>query len=155
MARTRSQDLRNRVVAAIDGGLSCRAAADRFGVSASSAIRWRQLALQHGHATAVRCGDHAKYREVRDRSSYAFVLISVPGGLALADGRVTQSRMYSAASPPSRGALPGPKRRWSASRRRQRLFSPRSATEASTLHILTFRAVRVFLKAIILVRQNG
>jgi len=46
MERTLSQDLRDRVVAAIDGGLSCRAAADRFGVSASSAIRWRQLALQ-------------------------------------------------------------------------------------------------------------
>jgi len=30
MARTLSQDLRDRVIAAIDGGLSCRAAADRF-----------------------------------------------------------------------------------------------------------------------------
>lgn len=39
-----------RVVAAIDGGLSCRAAAARFGVSVSSAIRWRQLALEHGQA---------------------------------------------------------------------------------------------------------
>jgi transposase len=32
MARTPSQDLRDGVVAAIDGGLSCRAAAARFGV---------------------------------------------------------------------------------------------------------------------------
>ena len=40
MARTLSQDLRDRVVAAIDGGLSCHAAAARFGVSVSSAIRW-------------------------------------------------------------------------------------------------------------------
>lgn len=39
MARTLSQELRDRVITAIDGGLSCRAAADRFGVSASSAIR--------------------------------------------------------------------------------------------------------------------
>lgn len=32
------------VVAAIDGGLSRRGAAARFGVSVSSAIRWHQLA---------------------------------------------------------------------------------------------------------------
>lgn len=32
---------RDRVVAAIDGGMSCRAAAEHFEVSASSAIRWR------------------------------------------------------------------------------------------------------------------
>lgn len=42
MARTRSQVLRDRVVAAFDGGLSCHAAAARFGVSVSSAIRWRR-----------------------------------------------------------------------------------------------------------------
>ncbi|MVT71445.1 hypothetical protein GPL21_41425 [Bradyrhizobium pachyrhizi] len=38
MTRTLSVDLRQRVVAAIDGGLSCRQAAERFGVSAASAI---------------------------------------------------------------------------------------------------------------------
>ena len=48
MARTLSQDLRDRVVAVIDGGMSCRVAAAHFGVSASSAIRWRQFALEHG-----------------------------------------------------------------------------------------------------------
>ena len=52
MAQTLSQDLRDRVVAAIDSGLSCRAAAARFGVSVSSAIRWRQRALAHGQAVA-------------------------------------------------------------------------------------------------------
>ncbi|MCK1495393.1 helix-turn-helix domain-containing protein [Bradyrhizobium sp. 180] len=39
--RAFSVDLRQRVVAAIDGGLSCRRAAERFGISAASAIRWR------------------------------------------------------------------------------------------------------------------
>ncbi len=60
MARTLSQDLRDRVIAAIDAGLSCRAAADRFGVSASSAIRWRQRALEllpsHVAETGIRTG---------------------------------------------------------------------------------------------------
>ncbi len=48
MARALSVDLRDRVVAAIGGGLSRRQAAVRFGVSAASAVRWQQLAAQHG-----------------------------------------------------------------------------------------------------------
>jgi hypothetical protein len=40
MAKALSIDLRRRVVDAIEHGLSCRQAAERFGVSASSAIRW-------------------------------------------------------------------------------------------------------------------
>lgn len=51
-----SQNLRERVVAAIDDGTSCRAAAARFGVSAASAIRWRQLVFQHGTPAAKRQG---------------------------------------------------------------------------------------------------
>ncbi|MDT8280558.1 MAG: helix-turn-helix domain-containing protein, partial [Erythrobacter sp.] len=56
MAQTLSQDLRDRVVAAIDGGMSCRAAAAHFDISTSSAIRWRRLALEHGRAVAKRRG---------------------------------------------------------------------------------------------------
>jgi transposase len=40
MPKPLSFDLRSRVLAAVDAGLSCRRAAGRFGVSASSAIRW-------------------------------------------------------------------------------------------------------------------
>ena len=52
MGRGLSQDLRDRVVAAVAEGMSCRQAAVRFGVSAASAIRWRQLVLQHGTPAA-------------------------------------------------------------------------------------------------------
>jgi hypothetical protein len=45
MPKSLSFDLRSRVLAAIDGGLSCRQAAAQFGVSASSAIRWQALCL--------------------------------------------------------------------------------------------------------------
>ena len=48
MARALSLDLRERVVAAVADGISCRAAAVRFGVSAASAIRWRQRAVREG-----------------------------------------------------------------------------------------------------------
>ena len=42
MPKSYSKDLRERVVQAIEAGVSRRAAAERFGVSASSAIRWMQ-----------------------------------------------------------------------------------------------------------------
>jgi transposase len=40
MAKPLSEDLRSRLVAAVEGGMSRRAAAARFGVAASSAVRW-------------------------------------------------------------------------------------------------------------------
>ena len=49
MATALSNDLRRRVLAAVDGGLSCRRAAERFGVSASSAIRWNDRRRREGN----------------------------------------------------------------------------------------------------------
>ena len=56
MTRALSIDLGERVVAVIDGGLSRRRTAARFGVSLSSAIRWHALARRTGAATAKRQG---------------------------------------------------------------------------------------------------
>jgi transposase len=50
MPKSLSFDLRSRVLAAIDAGLSRRKAAERFGVSASSAIRWDALRQAGGDA---------------------------------------------------------------------------------------------------------
>lgn len=50
-SRTLSLDLRERVVAAVSGGLSRRQAAERFGVSPASAIRWCNLARETGCVT--------------------------------------------------------------------------------------------------------
>jgi transposase len=44
MVRSYSLDLRERVVAAAEAGQSCRAVANRFGVSGSSVVKWRQRA---------------------------------------------------------------------------------------------------------------
>ena len=40
MAKTLSEDLRIRVIVAVDAGMSRRAAAQRFGVGVASAVRW-------------------------------------------------------------------------------------------------------------------
>jgi transposase len=52
MPKPLSFDLRSRVLSAVDAGLSCRQAAERFGVSASSAIRWAALRRSDGEARA-------------------------------------------------------------------------------------------------------
>jgi transposase len=53
MARSLSQDLRSRVIAAVEGGLSCNAAAARFGIAVSSAVRWVRAWRVEGRATAL------------------------------------------------------------------------------------------------------
>ena len=57
MARPYSMDLRERVVMAVtDEGMSCHAAAARFGVAASSAIKWVQRVRDTGSAAPSRIG---------------------------------------------------------------------------------------------------
>ena len=56
MARSLSQDLRSRVVAAVAGGLSRRAAAERFGISIASAVRWMDAWRRTGEVAAQRQG---------------------------------------------------------------------------------------------------
>jgi transposase len=51
-----SLDLRERVVAAVASGLSCRAAAERFDVSVSTAIRWARRLKETGSAAAKPMG---------------------------------------------------------------------------------------------------
>ncbi len=85
MARTLSQDFRDRVIAAIDSGLSCRAAAVHFGVGASSAIRWRQLALQHGQAVAKPRGGDRHSSKIETHGDFIRELIAERGDMTLVE----------------------------------------------------------------------
>jgi transposase len=61
MASAYSQDLRDRVIdAVIRGGMSRRAAAARFGVSESSAIKWAQRFERSGSRAASRMGGYLR-----------------------------------------------------------------------------------------------
>jgi len=53
MARALSQDLRDRVIAVVDGGMSCNRAAERFGVAISSAVRWVRAWRTEGQTEAL------------------------------------------------------------------------------------------------------
>ena len=56
MARAYSLDLRERVVAAVIAGRSCRAAASMFGVSVASVVKWLQRLRATGNAAAKPAG---------------------------------------------------------------------------------------------------
>lgn len=53
MTQALSQDLRDRVIAVVDGGLSCNRAAERFGIAVSSAVRWVRAWRTEGRANAL------------------------------------------------------------------------------------------------------
>ena len=59
MAKPYSMDLRERVVAAVlEDGMSCHASVRRFGVAASSAIKWVQPVRETGSAAPGQMGSH-------------------------------------------------------------------------------------------------
>jgi transposase len=63
MAKPLSEDLRLRLIRAVEGGMSRRAAAERFGVSAASAVRFVSQWRQSGASSAKpQGGDQRSHR---------------------------------------------------------------------------------------------
>jgi transposase len=67
MARAYSSDLRDRVVAAVMAGVSVRSAAERYGVSVASAVKWSQRYRETGSAAAKPRGGKKPYVLVGQR----------------------------------------------------------------------------------------
>jgi transposase len=61
MARPYSTDLRDRVVASVTGGRTCRATAALFGVSVASVVKWSQRFRATGSAAAYKVGGRRPY----------------------------------------------------------------------------------------------
>ena len=79
MPKPLSFDLRSRVLAAIDAGLSRRQAAEHFGVSASSAIRWDALRRAGGDARPKpQGGDRLSHRTEAHADLIHAALAEVP-----------------------------------------------------------------------------
>ena len=60
MTRPLSIDLRERVVASVVNGESCRAVAARFGVAVSSVVKWSQRYRATGSVAPDKMGGHRK-----------------------------------------------------------------------------------------------
>jgi transposase len=63
-----SEDLRIRVIEAFEAGASRRAAALRFGVSVSSAIRWVAAFCQTGRRSALAQGGDTRREKIEDHA---------------------------------------------------------------------------------------
>ncbi len=85
MPRVLSHDLRERVVAAVEAGMSCRQAAARFGVSAASAIRWRQLVLQHGTPAAKPQGGDRRASRIDAHAAFILGAIKAKDDITLVE----------------------------------------------------------------------
>jgi transposase len=73
-----SGDLRDRVAGAVASGASARAAAGRFGVSVSTAIRWAQRLRAEGHAQARAMGGDHRSRLVEHRRAVLQLVAKQP-----------------------------------------------------------------------------
>jgi len=66
MAKPLSEDLRTRVVGAVEGGMSRRAAAERFGISVASAVRFVKEWRQSGATKAKRQGGDQRSQRIEE-----------------------------------------------------------------------------------------
>src|SRR3974377_2131363 len=85
MARALSVDLRRRVITAIKGGMSCRQAAERFGVSASSAIRWHAQERKTGDARPVPQGGDRRSGRIEAHAALILSAVDKTPDLTLAE----------------------------------------------------------------------
>ncbi len=60
MTKAYSNDLRERVVAAMQSGESCRSVAARFGVAPSSVVKWTDRARQTGSVSPAKMGGYRR-----------------------------------------------------------------------------------------------
>jgi transposase len=87
MAKALSVDLRRRVVAAIVEGMSRRQAADRFGVSAASAVRWHQRFEATGTVAPSRQGGDRRSGRIEAYSEVILGLVTETPDMTLAELR--------------------------------------------------------------------
>ena len=85
MSKALSLDLRERVLVAIAGGTSCRAAAARFGVSASSAIRWRARVRVQGDAKPKALGGDRRSGRIEAQAALILRLVTETPDITLVE----------------------------------------------------------------------
>lgn len=91
MAQALSLDLRRRVVEAVAQGSSRRQAAERFGVSAASAVRWCQRERQGSLAPRRQGGDRRSGR-IEAEAAFILALIDATPDITLTELRARLHR---------------------------------------------------------------
>ena len=85
MGKPLSIDLRCRLVAAVAGGLSRRSAAERFGVSAASAVRYVQTVTTAGTVKAKPQGGDTRSHRIEAFSSVILAAVAAQKDISLVE----------------------------------------------------------------------
>ena len=85
MGKPLSLDLRSRLVAAVAGGMSRRSAADRFGVSAASAIRWVAAVNATGSVEAKPQGGDTRSHRIEAFSAVILAAVMAQKDISLVE----------------------------------------------------------------------
>ena len=85
MAGALSQDLRFRVIAAVDGGMSRRAAADRFDIGVATAIRWIRAWRDDARPTALPVGGDVRSHRIEAFRDIIFNAIEAQKDITLVE----------------------------------------------------------------------
>jgi len=88
MGQPLSMDLRTRLLAVIDGGMSRRAAAARFGVAPSTAIRWQAQQSATGSCGPKPQGGDMRSRRIEERREEVLALWEARQDVTLDELRV-------------------------------------------------------------------
>ena len=92
MAKPLSMDLRERVLACIESGVSGRQAAERFGVSAASVSRWRTREREQGDAQPRDQGGDRKSHRVDAHQATIMALLKASPDITVEELRDSLSK---------------------------------------------------------------
>ena len=101
MAKTLSEDLRGRVIAAVEARSSRRAAAERFGVAVASAIRWVSAFRATGATAAKPKGGDLRSQRIEAFRDVILHAIELEKDITLAELAAMLDREHGAVFAPS------------------------------------------------------
>jgi transposase len=102
MAKPLSEDLRIRVIRAVEGGMSRRAAAERFGVSPASAVRFVREWRESGATSAKPQGGDQRSHRIEAHREVILGAIKAKPDLTLAEiAEMLESKLGASFAPSS------------------------------------------------------
>ncbi|CTQ60584.1 Transposase [Roseibium album] len=85
MSKTLSDELRERVLDAVAAGASCRAAAARFGIAPSTAVRWVKRFRETGDRRALPQGGDYRSQAIEAHADFILELVAARKDITLAE----------------------------------------------------------------------
>ena len=106
MADYLSEDLRIRVIEAVEAGSSRRGAAARFGVSVSSAIRWVDVWRRTGRTAPYPRGGDRRSGRIEGAAEFLLAKVEETPDITLAELGAQRARPFARCAAPRRRSRP-------------------------------------------------